>query len=90
MSSNPPDTDIIQWLIGILATIFAAITGGSILHNKKKFDELPEKYLMKADFNQVKTEIREDMQIVKKELLDSISTIHTRLDNFQERRGHPR
>ena len=88
MNDNSPD--LFQWLVGIVAAVVAAISGGSILHNKKRFEELPEKYVMKPDFLQVKQEIREDMQNVKKELLEGIRTIHARLDVMQERRGNPR
>ena len=88
--SSDTSPDIIQWLLGIFSAAVAAVAGGSVLHNKKRFEELPEKYVMKPDFLQVKQEIREDMQNVKKELLEGIRTIHARLDTMQERRGNPR
>ena len=83
--------DIWQWIatgaIGILTSVG--------LYKIQKIDEMPEKYVMKADCNkdmagikddwhQVKSEIREDIRNSEAKLLDAINRIHERLDKRRE------
>ena len=73
MNDSPPN--VVQWLLGGFSAVMATIAGGSVLYNKKKLDEIPEKYLMKVDFNEA-----------KKEILMAINRIHDRMDDCQDRR----
>ena len=83
--------DMWQWI----ATGAIGLLNAIGLYKLQKIDDMPEKYVMKADcqqdnfvrkddFQQVRTEIREDIRNSEAKLLDAINRVHDRLDKRRE------
>lgn len=83
--------DLWQWV----ATGAIGLLNAIGLYKLQKIDDMPEKYVMKADcqqdkfvrkdeFHQVRIEIREDIRSSEAKLLDAINRVHDRLDKRRE------
>ena len=74
------DNSISDIIFGGIATILS----GTWLYHNKKINDIPEKYLSKSEFQDVRKEIREDVKEIKTSLEQSAKGIHERLDKIFE------
>jgi tetrahydromethanopterin S-methyltransferase subunit G len=74
------------WAIGILCSlvtgIIVAVAGYFFHRYNKSADELPEKYVSKIDCREIRSECRKTHDSSRKDLLDRLDRIETKLDNF--------
>ncbi len=71
---------VIEYIAGGVMTILTGIG----LYHTKKINEIPEKFMLKTDFQEAKKEIREDIKEVKDSLEVTTKGIHDRLDKLFE------
>ena len=60
--------DVQAGLIKSLFAIIGTIVSGITLHNFRKVQDMPEKYLSKNEFQEMKKEIREDVKCIHDKL----------------------
>ena len=75
--SDDIQTGLIKSLLAIIGTIISGIT----LHNFKKVQDMPEKYTLKEDVHNIKTELKNDILTMDTKITASLERIHSRLDN---------
>ena len=73
------NNEVWNWVFGGMSSIL----GGLFVYNNKRINDMPEKYVMKKELQQVKTELREDMNRNKDEVLDAIKGLHARMDRHR-------
>lgn len=72
-----------NWIFGCMSSIL----GGLFVYNNKRINDMPEKYVMKKELHQVKTELREDIKNNKDEILEAITRLHERIDRRRNTDG---
>lgn len=61
----------------------SSILGGLFLHNAKKINDLPEKYVLKADYNIMNNKISEDIKGSEERITAAITRLHERMDRHR-------
>ncbi len=70
------DKTIVEYAAG---GVMAILTGLGLYHTKK-ISEIPEKFMLKTEFQEAKKEIREDVKGIREDM----KGIHDRLDKLFE------